>query len=241
MLLNILQEIVHQTNLSVIENIKITGNDEATYIDAKCQCGTIVIKGKFNNPIESFNGEFGIGQLSFLKSLTNFANYKSEKSTITVTKRDDGNPEQIIFVDEQGQSDIFRLMPKDLVPSIPTLGKMDWLHEFTPTKGKISELSTKASMYSKQHSEFIIKSANNDLRFYIGDEGSTTNRGFTILDKNVTTVSEQIKVPMSLLLNVFSLNSNTDILMSISKKCVKLSIKNVNSEWDYIIPTLKGK
>ena len=63
----LLDLVEHTFDLGCIDLIKITGDDKTTVIDGIAEDRSVVVQGKFANPVGEFIGVFGMPNLNKLK------------------------------------------------------------------------------------------------------------------------------------------------------------------------------
>lgn len=150
---DIVSDVVKHTATGFIENVKITGSDEETLIDSIDTNKTVIIKGKLHEPVPDFSGEIGFGNLKFLKGVLNLKNYKDEQAKVTVQTRernDETIPDCLLFTDQYGNSDKYRFMSKEIINQVLQTVKFKgakWNFTIKPTKQKVNELQSAASIY----------------------------------------------------------------------------------------------
>lgn len=221
-----------------IEGVKVTGSSTSTTMDAMDDQQTFVIKAKFKNPIPSFEGIFGIGQFSLLNGILNIKNYKKDTARITIKKHESfGVPESIIFVDEEGQQDIFRLKDKGFVKTPGTFNEPNYDIEFNPSKEKIKEFSDLSALYGSFESNFMPTVVDGHLRFYVGYEESANHNGFRIIERDVVgKLKAGLCWPIALVLSILKLADNDKVTMSIGDKNLKITIETELAVYNYILP-----
>ena len=67
----LLDLVSHTHDLGCIDFIKITGEEDNTYITGLASDNSVVINANFNAPVKEFKGTFGMPSLSNLKNLLN--------------------------------------------------------------------------------------------------------------------------------------------------------------------------
>lgn len=80
---DILQDLIdHTLSLGVIDLLKITGTDKETAINAAAEDRTVILNGKFKNPVLGFDGVFGMPNLPKLKIILGFTDEYDENAKI---------------------------------------------------------------------------------------------------------------------------------------------------------------
>lgn len=244
----IIHDIVkHTGSLGFIEEVKITGTDELTMIEAMDNDKLVFIKGSLNVPLPEFNGTFGIKSLPLLNGLCNFANYKSDGASLKIKTRDHGGaavPEELQFRDASGSGADFRLVNADLIePQADIKSDIKWLVEFEPHKSKIQEFAQLASLYAEFEKWFGVKTKNGDLIFTIGDEGSAAHRANMVFESNIVEkdLVGDLYWPTSQILSILKLAGTRPATMSFASTAkagmLRVTINSDHGVYHYLFPT----
>ena len=159
----LLDVIKHTNGLGIIENIKVTGTDSGTELAAMDPDKTVIMTAKLHGPVPEFEGEFGMGSLGLLSSLTRLSNYQDPSATIEV-KREERNGEELpttlLFKDTDGGKDQYRFMSKkvvDDVMKVATFKGAAWQVEIQPAQKRVAQLAEVAGIYSGIDPAFSVK------------------------------------------------------------------------------------
>ena len=111
-----LQDLVeHTLKLGCIDLVKITGSDKETAIFGIAEDRSVIVEGKYSEPVAEFIGLFGMPNLQKLNILLNLSEYK-ENATLTLSKRADGAPDGINFANATGDfKNNYRFMASEIV------------------------------------------------------------------------------------------------------------------------------
>lgn len=171
---HLLDLVEHTHDLGCIDLIKITGTDKSTEIFGIAEDRSVIVEGKYANPVPEFIGLFGMPNLSTLKILLNLQEYK-ENATLTLSKRADGAPDGINFVNATGDfKNNYRFMAPEIIAEKAKAVKfkgVNWHVEFSPSVAAIQRLKMQASANSDELT-FQAKTENGDLKFFFGDHSS---------------------------------------------------------------------
>lgn len=171
---HLLDLVEHTLDLGCIDLVKITGTDKETDIFGIAEDRSVIVEGKFTNPIPEFIGLFGMPNLPKLKVLLNLGEYK-EGANLSITKKADGSPDGINF--ENKASDFknnYRFMASEIVSDKAKTAKMrpvTWHVELTPTIGSIQRLKMQAQANTEEPT-FQVKTDGTDLKFVFGDHST---------------------------------------------------------------------
>ena len=170
----LLDLVEHTYDLGCIDLVKITGTDTETAIFGVAEDRSVVVEGKFINPVPEFMGLFGMPNLSKLKILLNLGEYK-ENATLSLTHKDTSTPDGINFVNATGDfKNNYRFMASEIVTEKAKTVKfkgVNWNIEFEPTVAAIQRLKMQASANADELT-FQAKTENGDLKFFFGDHST---------------------------------------------------------------------
>lgn len=240
----ILDIVKHTGGLGFIEAVKITGDDDKTLIEAMDNERTVIVKGKLLNKLDELKGEFGMGHLALLQGLLNYPNFKTDEASITVKTRDRNgkqNPEEITFTDAQKQTASYRLMASELIPAQATFLGTNWDVEIDPSRSKIQEFSQLASLYNSFENYFLVKTVDNELRFYIGDEGSSMHKTFLTIATDVEgELKGDLHWPISQVLQILKLGLDENLKLQFSGRgALQITMTSGTAEYNFILPARK--
>lgn len=246
-----LQDIVkHTGGLGFIDTVKITGDDEATLVEAMDNERTVIVKGKLLAQDPALKGEFGMSQLSLLQGLVTNTLFKADDAKLEVKRRDRNGvstPEEIVFTGLGGKtSGTYRLMAKDLIPEQAKFLGTTWDVEVDPSASKLKELQALAGLYSTFENFFMVKTVKNDegkneLRFYIGDEGSSMHRAFlTIGDDVEGNLGGDLHWGIAPVLAILKLGADENLKLQFSSRgALQITMTSATAEYRFILPARK--
>ena len=245
-----IQDIVRHTGgLGFIETVKITGSEEETIVEAMDDDRTVVIKGKLLASEPLLKGEFGMSHLSLLQGLVTNALFKADDSTVEVKRRERNGqqvPEEIVFTGLGGKtSGTYRLMAAELVSPAKFLGA-SWDVAVDPSASKLKELQALAGLYSQFENHFMVKTVKNDegkneLRFYIGDEGSSMHRAFLTIGDDVDgDLTGDLHWPIDKVLAILKLGADENIKLQFSNRgALQILMTSNIAEYSFSLPAKK--
>lgn len=245
---DVISDIVkHTGGLGFIDIVKITGSEEETKIEAMDNDKTVIVKGKLNEPLAEFAGEFGMSNLSLIKGLVDHASFKTDGAKVEVVRETDPTnsaqqiPTEMVFIDEQGQNASYRFMSSQLVPSQAKFLGTSWDITIKPSKSKISEFASFAGLYSSFETLFMVDVRDGNLRFNIGDPNGNSHKASIIIEKDVKgKMSTGLYWPISQVLNILKLGIDENVTMNFSSKgALMIEISNNISNYQYILPAKK--
>jgi hypothetical protein len=233
---HLLDLVDHTLKLGCIDLVKITGDDKSTEIFGVAEDRSVVLEGKFANPVPEFMGLFGMPNLQKLNILLNLPEYK-ENAKLTVSKRTTGEPDGINFENANGDfKNNYRLMASEIVTEKAKTVKfkgVNWHIEFEPTAASIQRLKMQASANAEEPN-FTARTNNGNLEFSFGDH--STHSGNFVFQAGV---QGQLKRAWSW--PILRINSILDLtgdkVMKISDDgAAQITVDSGLATYTYIIP-----
>lgn len=231
----------HTASLGFFDLAKITGTTSETEIWTCDEKKTVVLDAHLKSPSAELIGEVGLGNLGFLNGLSNLYNKEgSEIEVLTVTKNGNVMPDYLQFKDNDGNSDKYRLMSKEIIDEQLQQSKfkgVKWDVEFEPTKSKVSEMAAKASIYSSIEPTFTVKTENNNVVFVFGSDLGGSHFGRMVFASNVSgTMTEGYAWPIDKFLSILKLGMAGDCRVHFSKVACMITIDSGIGVYNYILP-----
>lgn len=235
----------HTAGLGFIENVKITGSETETLLDAMDADRTVILKAKLHNTQPELIGEIGMGNLGFLSGVVRLGAYSGEDTTINVVTRERNGvttPDHLVFKNGSGDSDRYRFMSKEIIDQTlqsVTFKGATWDVTVEPSKAKYSELREVAGIYGSIEPNFTVKTEDGNLIVTVGAaDGSYT--GKRVFASNVTgTLKEGYAWPLGQVLAILKLGMSGTCVMQISAMGVlQISVDSGIGQYDYLLPAL---
>lgn len=225
-----------------VDTVKVVGTKKATVFEAMESNKTVVLDATALKPELGLDGEFGMGRLTILQGYLNFANYKTDDATITVSRRDrDGKenvPEEIVFNDGNGQKSVYRFMSADMIPYAKFKGT-SWDVSVEPSNSKIKEFQELASILSSTEPYFLAKTQDGQLKFTIGEEGADRAE-LTIAENVEGNLQGDLYWPTAQVINILKLGINENPKIDITARgALQITITSPYVEYKYILPARK--
>jgi hypothetical protein len=171
---NQLTDIIRQV-APLFKKIKITGDATSTKIEAFDDDKILFVVATLKEPVPEFRGEFGIGSLTMLGGLLNFASYKTDDATLKVHRSESGDyVSEFEFRDKNRGFTRFTTMNPRLVEQ-PQITNIPWNVSARPTKASIAELTQLAGYLSEVDTMFGVKVENKTLFVTIGGGANGTH------------------------------------------------------------------
>jgi hypothetical protein len=222
--------------LGVIDLVKITGTDKQTDISGVAEDRSVVVEGKFTNPVADFIGNFGMPNLSKLKILLNLGEYK-ENAQLSLTRKDTGAPDGINFVNATGDfKNNYRFMASEIVNEKLKTVKfkgVTWHIEFTPTVAAIQRLKMQASANAEEVN-FKAKTDGKDLKFFFGDH--STHAGNFVFHPDVGgTLKREWSWPVKTVISILDLTGDKTFRIS-DDGAAQITVDSGLAVYNYILP-----
>ena len=233
---HLLDLVEHTHKLGVIDLVKITGDDKSSDIFGIAEDRSVIVEGKYANPVPEFIGLFGMPNLAKLNILLNLNEYK-ENAELTVTRKDTGAPEGITFQNATKDfKNTYRFMASEIVTekakSVKFKG-VDWNIEFEPTVASIQRLKMQASANAEEVN-FTARTNNGNLEFAFGDH-STHSGNFVFHPGVEGTLKRAWSWPIKTVISILDLTG--DKVMKISDGgAAQITVDSGLATYTYIIP-----
>jgi hypothetical protein len=233
---HLLDLVEHTLKLGCIDLVKITGDDKSTEIFGVAEDRSVVVEGKYANPVPEFIGLFGMPNLAKLNILLNLSEYK-DGAELTVTRKDTGAPEGITFQNATKDfKNTYRLMASEIVTEKAKTVKfkgVNWNIEFEPTVAAIQRLKMQASANAEEVN-FTAKTENGDLKFSFGDH-STHSGSFVFQPSVQGQLKRAWSWPIKTVISILDLTG--DKVMRISDDgAAQITVDSGMAVYTYIIP-----
>lgn len=243
---SILLDVMSHTAGLGIENIKVTSDGKDTELNASLE-KEMVVKGTLHKPVPEFKGEFGMGNLGLLQSLTKLSCYSGESGTVSIIREsrndDDETPTTFVFEDSDGK-DKYRLMSLaaiDQVLNVPKFKGAKWQVSFQPSESRVSQLNEIASIYlAADAPEVTARTEEGNLIFEVGGSANGI-AGRRIFAKNIGDgLDSAWKYNLSTLLPILKLGLSGTCVMKFSNQgACQIDIDSGIADWTYTLAALK--
>lgn len=226
----------HTFDLGCIELIKITGSDASTDISGLAENRSVVVQGKFANPVAEFIGTFGMPNLNKLKILLNLEEYR-EDAKLSIKRKADSTPEGIDFENATGDfKNSYRFMATEIVNEKLKTVKMKsvpWDVEFEPSVASINRLKMQAQANAEE-TVFQAKTDGGDLKFFFGDH--STHAGNFVFEAGVSgTLSRGWSWPIAQTISILNLVGDKTIRIS-DEGAMQITVNSGLAEYTYTLP-----
>lgn len=243
---DIVQDIIKFVGSGFSEYIKISANQNETVIGTTEAAGNLFIRGTTHTPVKEFYGEFGLGNLGFLKGLLNLPNYKEDTAKLEVITREKNGEEFIDgfkFTDVNKNTDRYRVMTKEaadaVIKPVAKFKGATWEIEFSPTKAKVNELQSVAGLYNGVESNFTLYTENNSLVMTMGDEKGSFYCKRVLVDNVSSELKPQHNWILSHMMAILQLGMSGDCTVRISKLgIIEISIDTGIAVYNYWLKSL---
>jgi hypothetical protein len=237
---DILQDIVaHTHQLGIIPLVKISGTTSETLIESMAEDRSVIINAKTVNPVNEFDGIFGMPNLDKLKLHLNCDEYK-EGAGISVVKQQRNGvdmPTGLHFENSTGDfENDYRFMSMEIVNEKLKTVKFKgatWNIEFAPTVTSIQRLKFQAAAHSEEN-VFQVKTENDNLVFFFGD--ASTHAGSFVFQAGVTGKLKQTwSWPVAQVMSILNLAGDKTVKIS-DAGAMQITVDSGIAIYDYILP-----
>lgn len=220
----ILDILRYTANTGFFENIKIIGDEEKVQILASDTSQSIIVNAETKRAYPEFMGTFGFGNLRYLQGVAHLDIFKEEGSEVSVRYQDRNGvdiAELIEYKNKNGTNITYRLMHESTIPSVPVFRGTEWDLIIKPTREKINEFSQLATLHAEVEEQFIAKTVDNNLIFYIGEEGAATHKARFVFHNNTDgNINVGMKWTINHVLAALRLSEAGDSVVKFSNKGV---------------------
>ena len=233
---HLLDLVQHTLDLGVIDLVKITGDDKETVIAGLAEDRSVVVEGKFANPVADFIGNFGMPNLSKLKILLNIQEYR-ENAKLSITRRSTGEPDGINFENATGDfKNSYRFMASEIVNDKLKTVKfkgVNWHIEFEPTVASIMRLKMQAQANAEE-TNFQAKTDGANLMFFFGDH--STHAGNFVFQPDVTgQLKRAWSWPIKTYISIMDLRGDKVVKIS-DDGAAMITVDSGLAVYNYILP-----
>lgn len=223
------------------DKIKVTSGSKETMLEAMDKDKEVILKAQFNDPIADLEGEFGLSNLSLLQTITNDPEFQLQESTMTVVyenKAEGKVPTELAYTNRSKSHINYRFMAKQLVPEQPKFIEPKWDVVITPTKSNVQQFSWAANGLAAYEQYFIPRIVDGDLKFFIGEDSASTQRGGVVFASGRTeTFDSQHKWRIQIVQSVLKIGDLCDCEMSFSTKgAIQVKLDTGVGTYKYIFP-----
>jgi len=226
----------HIHSLGCVDLIKVEGTDDETLISGLADDRSVVVQGKFLEPIPEFKGVFGMPGMSTLKVILGIDEYKKD-AVITLKRNAQDDLVGMHFANAKGDfTNDYRFMVSTIVEehlkNIKFKGA-NWNIEFNPSEAGLLRLKSMASTTSDE-ATFVMKTENNNLKFVFGDH--STNAGEFIFQHDVEgEIKRNWHWPVQHMINILSLSGDKKMYVS-DDGATKIVVNSGIAEYSFILP-----
>ena len=241
MIKDVLTDIVaHTHGLGFLPLIKITGSDDSTIIEGMAEDRSVILNAKIHNPVDIFDGVFGMSNLDKLNLLLKSPEYK-ENATIDVIvskRKGEDVPTGLHFENEDKDFiNDYRFISTEIInetlKSVKFKGTT-WDIEFVPSINSAHRLKLQAQVHSDQ-SKFKVRVENKDLIFSFGDGSTHTDGEFVFQAQVQGKMKQEWFWPIQQVLSI--LNLNGDMTMKLTDQgAMMITLDSGLAEYNYILP-----
>ena len=249
---DIIKDLVSYSVPLNFSTIRVTSDKTKTLFEAVDEDRRVIMKATTKEPVAEFNGVFGMPNLKILKGyieafekMSADASNNGKKVVIDVQNNNTDNPDlptDIQFKMPGVSTGVYRLQLLNL-PTQPSLKSTPtWDAEIVqPTKSKISEFATFASILSDVEKNFSVKTDTDLLKFNIGDENASTSKvSFVFADGVNNTVNPQLYWRCSDFLSIMNLSAAAATVVRFSNLgVIQIGADSGLIEYSFLLPGAK--
>lgn len=235
-----LNDIVQHTHsLGFVDLVKITGDNQTTFLSAIGTDRKVIIDASFAQPVAEFRGTFGLPNLGKLNTILNIPEYKEDANVTMLTQDREGTkvPVGIHFENKSGDfKNDYRLMSAEIVNeqlrSVKFKGAT-WNIDINPTVQSIQRLKFQAQANS-DITHFVAKTSDDKLEFYFGD--SSTHAGNFVFEQGITgKLAKSWSWPVQPVIAILNLPGDKTLKIS-DQGAAQITVDSGIAVYNYILP-----
>ena len=237
---DILQDLVaHTHSLGFLPLVKVSSDKNETTIESMADDRSVILQAKTKDPVDQFDGVFGMPNLNKLDLHLKCPEYKEGASIDVVKQTRNGDliPTGLHFENKTGDFvNDYRFMNAEIINEQLKTVKFKgakWDIEFIPSVASIQRLKFQAAAHSEE-TTFQVKTEDDDLIVSFGD--ASTHAGNFVFQSGVTGKLKQAwSWPVSQIQSI--LNLSGDITMRIADVgALQITVDSGLAEYNYILP-----
>lgn len=235
-----LQDLVaHTHSLGFLPLVKVSASTAETVIESMAEDRSVILNAKTHNPIDEFEGTFGMPNLNKLDLHLKCPEYKEGAGIRVVKQNRNGEdiPTGLHFQNSTGDfENDYRFMNQDIIneklKSVKFKGAK-WDIEFEPLVTSIQKLKFQAQAHSEE-SVFQVKTDGNDLVFSFGD--ASTHAGSFTFQSNVSgKLKSTWSWPVVQVMSILNLAGDKTVRIA-DAGALQITVDSGIAQYDYILP-----
>ena len=235
-----LQDLVaHTHSLGFLPLVKVSASTAETVIESMAEDRSVILNAKTHNPIDEFEGTFGMPNLNKLDLHLKCPEYKEGAGIRVVKQNRNGEdiPTGLHFQNSTGDfENDYRFMNQDIIneklKSVKFKGAK-WDIEFEPLVASIRKLKFQAQAHSEE-SVFQVKTDGNDLVFSFGD--ASTHAGSFTFQSNVSgKLKSTWSWPVVQVMSILNLAGDKTVRIA-DAGALQITVDSGIAQYDYILP-----
>ena len=239
---DIMQDLVKNTvSTGFFDKIKITANKKLVQVEALEGNKQVILKAVTAQPVDGWEGEFGLANLNLLSSIVNDSEFAHKDSQLVMQYQPRGGvdvPVELHYTNKSNTFMAYRFVSKDMVPDQPKYNEPTWDVTVKPVKSAIQQFAWAAGSLSSYEQYFIPKTVNGNLIFFIGEEDGANQRGGVQFAQQVTgQFDSNHKWPISQIAQVLKLTDGTDAQVKFSSKgAIQIDLDSGLVQYKFVFP-----
>ena len=235
-----LQDLVaHTHSLGFLPLVKVSATNKETAIESMAEDRSVIVNAKTHQPVDNFEGVFGMPNLNKLDIHLKCPEYKENFSIDVVTQERNGEviPTGLHFKNGAGdfQND-YRFMNSDIINEKLKTVKFKgaaWAIEFVPAMASIQKLKFQATAHSEEQT-FQVSTDGSNLVFTFGD--ASTHAGNFVFQANVDGKLKQTwSWPVNQVMSILNLTGDKTMRIS-DVGAMQITVDSGIAEYNYILP-----
>ena len=233
----------HTHSLGIFEMVKITGTLDKTEIVTVDADKTVIFKGETHNAVPDFvDSTIGLSRMGVLQGYLQYPGFDDENAKQEVVMQDrngDSVPVEIKFTAQDGNDAHYRFMLADVInqqlKDIKFKGA-EFDVTIQPSKKMMQDLSYFNNVLAAYEANFMPKTEEGALYFYVGAEGS--DRTKILINNNVEgEINTDWNWPLDIVLKILRLSDNAEVDMSFNNQgLLQITVNSGMGVYTYLLP-----
>ena len=228
------------SSFGCLPEILVTGTDTETLFECMTDKQEVVLKARLNTPVPELKGQFGMTNLTIIKGLLDYPAFMEQPpEVVRETRQGVERPIEVLFRDSKKRHAAYRFTPPELMPKQPNIAPLKWDVEFAPTNEAMKELSSLVNIFSAIDPQFMVKTQDGELRFYIGGDSSSNHRTYvTMAEVTGPGLSKSLNWGVGHILGCFKVfqETNDPKISIISRGYMKIEFSTEFAQYMVILP-----
>ncbi len=221
-------------SLGTFEEILVEREADKTKFTAYPEDNTLTVLASTPQRFEDLPEQYGMLNLGFLVGITNL--YKEQDAKVDAGTNSRSEVDRLVFTDKNGNNDHYRLTPTNLMKTKSRNFKgTSWDVTVQPAANKISELATRAGLYTNIDPNMTVTTENGKLVFTLGGAAGGGHSGKFVFADTTQTLKRPVMFPIGAFVLALKTASQGTPTVSISEKVARIEFDSGVIAYEYLV------